>query len=117
MDLALNSDWDISVDINDLAIVDDTEAIDQHIQQRLGTFLGEYYLDNRVGVPYLQQILVKNPDTQIMTSAFTRTILNTPGVLELISLDMDLNNATRVLTVSGKIQTSSGVSDFTIEVP
>ena len=117
MDLALDNDWDVNVPVNDLALVDDIDAIDQDIRQRLGLFFGEYFLDGRVGVPWFEQILIKKPDTQVVISILARTIMDTPGVLELLSMSMDLDAGLRTLTLAFKALTTEGVSDFTLELP
>lgn len=116
-DIKLNTAGDVDVSEPDLQLTSGIEAIDQHLKQRLRMFLGEWFLDNRIGLPYFQHILKKNPDPIVIDSVYKRQILTTPGVLELLSFNLDLDIPTRKLTVSPKAKTSEGVLDFSLEVP
>ena len=117
MDLELDStNWDLIIENGDLKMVDTIAAIDQHLTQRLKTFLGEWFLDVREGVPYFQYILVKNPDPVVVDTLFKNEIINTPGVLELLTFGLDINS-TRLLKLTFKARTNSGVLDFTKEIP
>lgn len=88
------------------------DAVRQHLKQRLQTFLGEWFLDNRVGVPYYEHILIKNPNPSVLDTVFKSVILNTPGILELIEFDIDLDEATRQMTLVFKANTVDGEIDF-----
>jgi hypothetical protein len=114
MDLQLDpDDWDLVIEGADLQILDKSDAIAQHVQQRLWLFQGEYFLDETVGVPYFQSILKKRPDLYVVDAVLKDTILNTPGILELISFDLDYNASTRSLrVVNFKARALDGVVDF-----
>ena len=86
----------------DLKLLDGAEAIRQHIKIRLQTFLGEWFLDQRIGIPYFQSILVKNPNTNAVRVIFNAAILTTPGVETLQELELDFDSPTRRLDVSFK---------------
>jgi len=76
------------------------EAISQHIRSRLRTFLGEYFLDERIGIPFFRDVFVKAPDLEIIRSIFSQGILNTPGVVQLTELRLDLDRSTRELSIA-----------------
>ena len=117
-DLKIDEDTgDLDVSGIDLQNTSGREAIEQHLRQRIQTFAGEYFLDSRVGVPYFQHILKKNPDPIIVDSAFKIVIINTPGVIELLTFALDLDTSTRELTLTFRASTSDGVIDFTEVVP
>lgn len=102
-DLTLNKEsWDIELSGQDMAFTSDSEAIQQHLEQRLKTFYQEWFLDRRVGVPYFQQVLVKSPDPIVLDSVFKAVIVNTPGVTELLSFALETNRSTRELRLSFK---------------
>lgn len=99
MDIKLESD-DIDVSTGDLVLVTGTDAIRQHITIRLRFFLREWFLDQRVGVPYYEEVLIKNPSAQVVTSIFREVVAETPGVLEVNDLELSYEGTTRILSVS-----------------
>lgn len=84
----------------------------QHTRQKLASrfkfFLGEYFLDLRQGVPYYRDILVKNPDLNVIKSIFRKVILTTKGVESLTSYEMYFDEPNRRLTFSFEAQASTG---------
>lgn len=105
---------DIMVEDGDLVVTtDQTVAIAQDIVQRLKTFFGEWFLDNSIGVPYFQQILVKNPDFGKIDALLQDTILATPGVIQLNSFQSTLSATLRQLQVTFSAQTTQGQVDYT----
>jgi len=111
-DIRLSTQGDIELVNGDLSLTQGADAIVQHLKQRLKTFLGEWFLDNRVGIPYFQQILIKNPDPLVLDTIFKSVVLNTPGVQELIEFDIDLEVATRIMTLTFRARTIDGEIDF-----
>ncbi len=116
-DILLNSDGDILIEGNDLQLSTGVEAIQQHLSQRLKTFLNEWFIDKRIGIPYFEHVLRKNFDPVVVDTVFKRQIINTPGVLELLSFDADLDKSTRTLQVTFKARTSKGVINFSEVLP
>lgn len=103
---------DILISGGNVVLVDGKDAILQHILQRLKTFQEEWFLDITVGVPYLQQILVKNPDLNKVDALLFDEIAGTPGVEEVLSFTSDVNNSLRQLSVSFKAKTTDGIVDY-----
>lgn len=103
---------DLLIENNDLVLVDAKEAIVQHILQRLRTFLGEWFLDTTIGVPYFQQILIKNPDKAKIQALLLDVIRNTPGVDTLSNYAFGIDTASRVFNVSFRATTTSGIIDY-----
>lgn len=87
-------------------------AIQQHILQRLRTFLGEWFLDNTIGIPFYQSIFVKNPSIGTVNGLFISEIIQTPGVVALTRYAFTANSANRSLDASFTALTSSGVVDY-----
>lgn len=109
MDLLLDDTiWDLSTDATDLLLVDQADAIRQHLAQRLKTFMGEWFLDLRVGIPYLQQVMVKSPDPVVLDTVFKTEIINTPGIVELLEFDLRIDAGTRVLQLAFKALADTG---------
>ena len=108
---------DIELVGNDFALTVDVEAIQQHLSQRLKTFLNEWFIDKRIGIPYFEHILRKNFDPVVVDTLFKREIVNTPGILELLAFDVDLDRSTRTLQLTFKARTSEGVLNFNEVLP
>jgi hypothetical protein len=108
MDLLLDDTWDLEVGATDLSMVTGADGVRQHLAQRLKTFAGEWFLDRRIGVPYLQQVMVKNPDPVVLDSAFKAEIIATPGIEELMAFELAMDAAARQLQLSFVAQSIEG---------
>lgn len=122
-DLKLESDRnsayynDLVIEDGDLVLTSGEEAVEQRVRQYLSTFLGEWFLDTRVGVPWFQQIMIKNFDPVVVDSILKTTILNVPGIEELSYFDIDIDSSTREMTLSFKARCDDGDIDFSQVVP
>jgi hypothetical protein len=67
----------------------------QRIAISLDIFLGEWFLDIRIGVPYHRDILIKNPNPEVVRSVFRKALLLVPGIVEVTEIEVTLNKATR----------------------
>lgn len=112
-DIALDADGDIEVTLGDLRLVRGLDAIAQSLAIRLQFYKGEWFLDEEAGTPLYQDVLVKNPSPTLLQSIFRERILGTKGVTSILKLDLELDTATRRLTVSGSAMTDLGLLDFT----
>lgn len=74
-----------------------TDAIIQKFKCRAQFLLGEWFLDTRLGVPWLQRILIKNPDLTVITAILTQVATGTPGIASVKSFDTSLDRNTRKL--------------------
>lgn len=113
MDLQIDSvSGDLVLENGDLALSRDSDAIGQHILQRLRMFQGEWFLDESQGTPYYQSILGKAPNLQVVDAILKDRILGTPGVVELREFELGYEGATRKLTVRWKAILFDGAVDF-----
>lgn len=97
-DLALDPDtWDLAFPPR---LIYGAECIIQRIRMRFRWFLGEWFLDLREGVPYFQDILVKNPDLNLIQFIFRRVLTLTPGIKSVQSFDLVHDKSSRNLSVS-----------------
>lgn len=83
-----------------LQLLRGAEAVLQRIAIRFRFVRGEWFLDQRLGVPYFQDILVKNPDRRLIQEIFRTVLRTTPGVKRVESFTAALERATRILTVT-----------------
>lgn len=99
-DFALDSVTnDLDLSTGDLRFVTGADAVAQHLLVRLRLFHGEWFYDLRVGIPYYEQILLKNPNLVAITGIFRQAIASTPGVDELQRIDLDFDRAARTLSL------------------
>lgn len=103
---------DLALVNEDLEIVEGTTQIQQHILQRLRIFLGEWFMDSGIGLPYFQEILVKNPDQSKIDALFFNTIQETPGVVAITYYKFNVDLPARKLSVSFRAQTTSGTVSY-----
>lgn len=97
MDLVTN---DLLIADGDLSIVDGSDAIAQDLQQTLQVWLGEWFLNNTVGIPFKQQILVKNPNIDLVQADILNAASAVPGVATINNLALDYDVSNRSLTIS-----------------
>lgn len=84
------------------------QSVAQALRIHLRFFLGEWFLDEGVGVPYFQQIFTKAPNLPLIESIFRSEILSVPGVGAIDSLNMLFDRASRRATVTFKVRTDWG---------
>jgi hypothetical protein len=104
---------DITVSDGDL-VVTSTQvlAIAQDAVQRIKTFFGEWFLNNTLGMPYFQQIFVKNPNRGDIDALYINELLGVPGVIGLNSFRQVLDDALRALSLTFSAQTTDGQVDY-----
>lgn len=95
-ELALDAAGDLAFPVR---IIYGAEAVAQRVRVRFRWFLGEWFLDQRLGVPYYTDILVKNPDPILISFIFRRVLLTTPGVKSVASFKASLDRQSRTLSV------------------
>jgi hypothetical protein len=98
-DLALDTFGEVDFSQKGPYFIHGADAVAQHLRIRLRFYLGEWFLDTRVGIPFYTQIFVKNPNLAAINTVFRRAIVSTPGVEILERLDLALDSATRQLTL------------------
>lgn len=71
------------------------EARAQKLKTRILFVRGEWFLDPSKGIAYFEDVFIKNPDLAVVKSHYVNTILDTPGVTGIKSLDAVFNRAER----------------------
>lgn len=82
-----------------LAVVVEAEAVGQHVRQRLKTFQGEWFLDNRVGVPWLDQIFARQYDPVLAEAVMKNSIMGTDGVVSIDTFSVSFSREMRRLNI------------------
>lgn len=91
-------------------IVRGPDAVVQKIRQRFKFFKGEWFLDQRLGVPYLQSIFIKAPNQIFIDAVFSSVLLGTPGVASIASFSSSLDRLSRTLTVDFQVTLVDGTT-------
>lgn len=112
-DIAINpTTGDLQILNGDLSLTSGSSGIAQNLRIRLNFFKGEWFLDATQGMPYFQNVLVKQPNSQAIRAIFRKAILTTPGVTSVSNLELDLDNSLRKLSVSFEAETIEGPLSF-----
>lgn len=82
-----------------IAFVTGAAAIMQRVTIRLRTFLGEWFLDQRIGTPWRERIFIKGIDSRDVKQILSQVIESTPGVKAVTNFDATIDGRSRVLTV------------------
>lgn len=116
MDLKLSgNDIYINTETWDFELVDDLDAIAQDCDIRMQFFLGEWYLDTRLGIPYYQEILGQKTTIQAVKGILREAILSTPGIQSVFELELDLTSD-RNLAVSFRAESVEGSFEYDKEL-
>lgn len=75
---------------SDLGLVSGAEQTAQQIKQRLLTLLGEWFLDNSIGLPWFDEILGKFQTLDIVEELLRSCILQTPNVERLSYFELSV---------------------------
>lgn len=108
VDLKLDASHDLDFSDGRLHFVAGEQRIRQQVVITLKTFLGEWFLDNTHGVPYLENILVKNPNRAEVEAILRAKIKAVPNVVGVPKMRLLLNHPTRSLATVFEIETDSG---------
>lgn len=103
--LPLRTPKDLALDptTGDLAVtavlLTGSDAIMQRILIRIRFFLGEWFLDTQLGIPWRERIMIKGVDARDVKQILVKAIESTPGVAQVLNFDCVLDGRTRTLTV------------------
>lgn len=110
--LDTNHDWEFGKGQNDYKR--NKAAVVQDIDTRLNCFLGDCFFDTSAGVDWFN--FLGGKDQISLNLAVSAVILNTPDVVSLIQLSINLNHTTRKITMSYQVMTSFGLAVNTVPI-
>ena len=113
-DFKLTQDGDLDVSGSDIQFVEKIHMVRQNLSIRLKFFLGEWFLNITIGVPYFQSILVKNPNEVAIISFFKKTILQTNNINKFIQTPVleIISKEDREFKITFSVDTDYGLLDF-----
>jgi len=117
-DLALHPQThDLFFENGNIALNEGPELFAQQLRIRLKRQLGEWMWDTSRGIPYREEILVRNPNVGVIAAHFKSTILGTPNAIRLESFDIEITDQMmsirfEVVTLWGKVRATGETNDI-----
>lgn len=118
MDLLLDRDTHDIVFVNGECPVTQllTDVVAQRLKITLYTFLGEWFLDTTIGVPYFQQIFGKVRSKATVDLIFQQIIANDKDVIEILSFESELENGTRGYSMTFQVRVKDNTASLPITI-
>jgi hypothetical protein len=108
MDFKLGSDGDLIFEDGKFSLLTTIqEAVRQRTQISLQTFLGEYFLNIAVGLPYRQQIFNKGLSKLEVDALFIREISRDADVIQVV--DFNSTQVGRAYSLNYEVLTTDGL--------
>lgn len=109
-DLLLGTDNDLTTVNGDLVLSSEADAVAQACRNRCLFFKGEWFADEDVGLLSFTDMLgKKNPNLNVIRSAFRTALLGVPGVDSVESVQVEID-ANRNCNVTWRVIADSGVA-------
>ncbi len=106
---AQTSDGDLDISTGNLVV---SNAVGQVTAWKLsnlfGFALGEWFMDRRLGFPYLQFVFVKNPNLNLLFKLFGQVLRLPKGIAAVTSIELDFITNQRQLNTSFTASTVTG---------
>ena len=103
LDILLTKDGDLSLCEN--ADISLTHSIRQAVRIRLLWFFEEWRFAPPFGVPYFEEVLIKNPNVERIRRRIRDEIRTADGVIDVKNTRVDINPQTRAARISMNITT------------
>ena len=110
--------FDVAMDINtndivlqdgDIMMIDNAERVAQQIAITFRFWYGEWFLNTTEGTPYLEYILVKQPNMAHIRQILTEQIQSVEGVKAVSDMELTFDQRERSLTVEYTADTDYGL--------
>ena len=98
----------------DYGFADGAQAVKQGIECRVKLFQGEYWLNQGLGVPWLTDVLIKNPKPIVVKAVIGQAIADTPDVSQVVNVSYDVESRTRRGAVSYTAVSTAGTITGTV---
>jgi len=109
-DLAMDmATGDLVLRDGDVLLIDNAERVAQQILITLRFWLGEWFLDTKDGIPYLEYVLVKSPNLLHIRQIFTEAMEKVDGVKRVEEMNLVFDAKNRSLHVDYEVSTDYGL--------
>lgn len=118
MDVLLDLDTHDMVFVNGACPVTQllVDVVAQRLKITLYTFLGEWFLDRTVGVPYLQSIFGKVRNKQTIDLIFQQIISDDPDVIEILTFESNIPTGSRGYEMTFSVRVSDNTESLPITI-
>lgn len=113
-DILLDSNGNRLLVAGDYGFAEGNQAVKQGIECRVKLFEGEYWLNQALGVPWLTDVLIKNPKPIIVKSVIGQAIADTPDVSQVVNVSYEVAGQTRRGAVSYTAVSNAGTITGTV---
>lgn len=113
-DIKFDSDHDMHLAGSDIAFAEEADIVKQRLTIRLQFLLGEWFLDNRAGLPFTQFIFEQGSSIDDIYELFRKEIKDTDGVEDITELDLTPDPSEKGLRIDFSV--NDGISRGTVEV-
>lgn len=104
-DYGLDADGDLATVNGDYVLIAGEAACLQLVQIAILTYLKEIYLDESLGVDYINQILIKNADPLVVRALVQAAIASVTDVTAVVGANLVGPDANREATIRYRIRT------------
>lgn len=113
-DILLNGNGDIL--LNEKGDIQFTDSVKQAIEIRLKWFSKEWKLGPDFGIPYYEEVFVKNPSTMLIEEKMRDAIMDVDEVEDVVSFNMSLDKALRKLNVTYVVSVSESLIEGSVNI-
>jgi len=100
LDILLTQDGDLNIsEWGDISLAENTR---QAIRIRLLWFFGEWRFAPALGIPYWEEIFIKNPNIIRIRRIIRNQVLSVNEVQDVRNIDIYINSKTRIAQISFK---------------
>jgi len=100
-DILLDDNGDLN--LSDTGDIQFTDSVKQAIAIRLRWFQNEWKLGPELGIPYYEEVFIKNPSTLLLEDRIMEAIYDVDEVDDIESLVLNLDRYTRVLSITYRV--------------
>ena len=98
---------DLRLDAGSLVVVDGADALAQRIRCRVRLWLGEWFADTAIGVPWQQILGTKNAQS-FAEATLRRVVATCPGVSHVDAFSFAFDGPRRAASVSFRVTATDG---------
>ena len=115
LDILLTPDGDLN--INEWGDITLTNSVRQAIRIRLLWFFQEWRFAPSLGVPYWEEVLIKNPNISRIRSIMRGQIMSVEQVRDVRNLRIDVSSQTRIARISFEAVTDEETFSEEVDIP